>query len=65
MVILYLTVYLELVRKQLELSVSCLGRHCMLEKEKDVNKEICFHWRKALRVKSVLKYCYKKSNASN
>lgn len=35
MVILYLTVYLELVRKQLELSVSCLGRHCMLEKEEE------------------------------
>lgn len=37
MVILYLTVYLELVRKQLELSVSCLGRHCMLEKEKEMS----------------------------
>lgn len=32
-VILYLTVYLELARKQLELSASCLGMHCMLEKE--------------------------------
>ena len=35
MMILYLTVYLELVHKQLKLSVSCLGRHCMLEKEKE------------------------------
>ena len=33
MMILYLTVYLELARKQLELSASCLGMHCMLEKE--------------------------------